>query len=310
VQPVLEVAIGLTLLMVVFSVIVSATVETISMVMSQRATYLTKGITNMLGGGNASEIAERVLNHPLITAFSKPRRKPSRKQRKPAYIDSGVFSAALLDELLHGVTNIDAAIGAIENEQLKKRLLAVRRTVGDDIDEFRGRVETWFDQQMDRVSGWYTRWAQWVMLATGIAAALALNVSAVTVARVLWNDPVLRTELVTEAERAASTPTDTGEPTDGEADDEGSTDNQPNPEETADPATAVGTKVELSRFPVGWNDTAWPGINLYLLLHLLGILGVGLAASLGAPFWFDALSKLANLRTTGPKPRSTTQPAS
>jgi hypothetical protein len=34
-----------------------------------------------------------------------------------------------------------------------------------------------------------------------------------------------------------------------------------------------------------------------------------LAVSLGAPFWFDLLNKLANLRASGPKPQPSVQPA-
>jgi hypothetical protein len=38
------------------------------------------------------------------------------------------------------------------------------------------------------------------------------------------------------------------------------------------------------------------------LIKLLGLVLTILALSLGAPFWFDALSKLAQLRQSGPKP--------
>jgi len=35
---------------------------------------------------------------------------------------------------------------------------------------------------------------------------------------------------------------------------------------------------------------------------LIGWLISGLAVALGAPFWFDLLNKLVNLRGTGPRP--------
>ena len=37
------------------------------------------------------------------------------------------------------------------------------------------------------------------------------------------------------------------------------------------------------------------------LIKLLGLLITVLALSLGAPFWFDALTKLGSLRQAGPK---------
>jgi hypothetical protein len=36
---------------------------------------------------------------------------------------------------------------------------------------------------------------------------------------------------------------------------------------------------------------------------LVGVLLTGLALSFGAPFWFDALSKLSRLRITGRRPK-------
>lgn len=48
---------------------------------------------------------------------------------------------------------------------------------------------------------------------------------------------------------------------------------------------------------------AYPRIFFWWLgQHLLGFLLTGLAASLGAPFWFDVLNKFINLRSTGRKP--------
>jgi hypothetical protein len=38
-------------------------------------------------------------------------------------------------------------------------------------------------------------------------------------------------------------------------------------------------------------------------LKLLGWLVTAFAVSFGAPFWFDALSKLGSLRNTGTKPQ-------
>jgi hypothetical protein len=276
-QPTIEVAIGLMLLMVVFSVLVSASVETVSLVLAKRARHLEQGVLKMLvdPGGLGRRLGDEVLGHPLVVALRKGRRGPS-------YLAPEVFSAAVTDALtkaVAGAADANAAIDGLPDGELKQRLQAIRREASDTVADLRVDLEAWFDHQMDRVSGWYTRWAQVVMLVVGVAVALVLNVSAVTVARVLWNDPVLRTELVAEAESAA-------ESGDG----------------AEEPDTAVGGEVELSRFPIGWNDTAWPGLQPYLALHLLGILALGLAASLGAPFWFDALSRFSNLRAAGPRP--------
>jgi hypothetical protein len=39
------------------------------------------------------------------------------------------------------------------------------------------------------------------------------------------------------------------------------------------------------------------------LLKIIGLTITTLAVSLGAPFWFDVLKNLANMRSTGPAPQ-------
>jgi len=63
----------------------------------------------------------------------------------------------------------------------------------------------------------------------------------------------------------------------------------------------VDTLCEIG-LPIGWNSTAWPGLDWYLLLHILGIIAVAIAGSFGAPFWFDALNRIVNLRAAGRPP--------
>lgn len=60
--------------------------------------------------------------------------------------------------------------------------------------------------------------------------------------------------------------------------------------------------------PVGWKGTNvkdlttfWDYLNFK---HIAGWLATILAICMGAPFWFDLLNKIANLRGTGPKPSS------
>ena len=54
--------------------------------------------------------------------------------------------------------------------------------------------------------------------------------------------------------------------------------------------------------PIGWNRAVWPGWDWFLILHVFGIVLVAVAASFGAPFWFDLLNRLVNLRAAGKPP--------
>jgi hypothetical protein len=51
--------------------------------------------------------------------------------------------------------------------------------------------------------------------------------------------------------------------------------------------------------PLGWKNKIFYDFEP---LSIVGWLATVLAICLGAPFWFDILNKIANLRGTGPKP--------
>jgi hypothetical protein len=132
---------------------------------------------------------------------------------------------------------------------------------------------------MDRVSGWYKRWAQAVTCVVAIAVTVIFNVSAVKVAETLANEPTVRSAIAAQAQGAAE---------DGEVD-----------------STAAGKSAEYAvnelealEIPILWNEST-DDVDVE---HLLGWLITIAAISLGAPFWFDALGRLARLRTTGKKP--------
>ncbi|HEY1872124.1 MAG TPA: hypothetical protein VGG71_13775, partial [Chitinophagaceae bacterium] len=61
-------------------------------------------------------------------------------------------------------------------------------------------------------------------------------------------------------------------------------------------------------FPIGWpkpNDNSENFLTMFF-----GWIATILAICLGAPFWFDILNKIANLRSSGPKPATTTDSGS
>ena len=54
----------------------------------------------------------------------------------------------------------------------------------------------------------------------------------------------------------------------------------------------------LESFPLGWEGVSDWGVGGWIT-HALGWLFTAAAVSLGAPFWFDLLSRVARLRGTG-----------
>jgi hypothetical protein len=227
------------------------------------------------------------------------------KVRLPSYIAPRSFALALLDTVAPAVagTNPDGTPRAdhdviretreaIESlsipDSVKHRLLSLLDAARGDIDAFRRNVEAWFDDTMARVSGWYKRRAQLIILVLAVLLTVALNANTLTIVERLWRDPTLRATLVSQAGSAQLPDTDTAAKAKLKA-----------------AADAVDS-VSKAGVPLGWaqsnkNDprhidlATWRGRARWVGGWLLTILAV----SLGAPFWFDTLSRLSRLRGTG-----------
>ena len=135
---------------------------------------------------------------------------------------------------------------------------------------------------MARVSGWYKRKTQVILLVIGAVLVLALNANTLTIANRLWSDQSIRAAVVQQADQAASQPT---------GDD---------PRERLENAADDVASVAKLGVPMGWSGEAkpdWSGTGWATVLG--GWLLTVLAISLGAPFWFDTLGRLSRLRSTG-----------
>ncbi|HEX8187001.1 MAG TPA: hypothetical protein VF586_01540 [Pyrinomonadaceae bacterium] len=89
---------------------------------------------------------------------------------------------------------------------LKQSLIIHIDEAGQDFDKARANVEKWYDDAMDRVSGSFRRRAQYILLASGFALALAMNVDSFNIFRALWSNEDLRKTVVAAAEQYANQP--------------------------------------------------------------------------------------------------------
>jgi len=271
---VLEVALGLSFLFFVLSLICSALNEAIAGVFALRARTLDQGVQHLLDSPGE---ADRFYRHPLIQSLYRPRRKPS-------YIASDRFALAVVDlylpQVLRGETEPAFAPGTTPRVQQVFELLWLE--AAGNVDAFRKNVEKWFDETMERVSGWYRRRAQLILLALAVVATVVLNVNAVGITQRLWTDAPLRAAVAGAGVTAATSPT-------------GST---PAP----DPLQRLNDeyrRLDASKLPLGWakenrRSAGWVALSGWAITVL--------AISLGAPFWFDVLSRAAQLRASGAKP--------
>ena len=220
-------------------------------------------------------------------------------------------------------------IGAIPVAKVRDSLLVLLDDAEGDVDKLKENVEIWFNNAMDRVGGWYKRRSQWVILGIGFAAAVLLNVDTVQIVRYLDTHAGVRDALVTQAKAYA----------DGNA----TTPKSPPVAMAAAGASAPASAVAASgdagvvekldavhqqlsqlSLPIGWvwkdagsqaeranrqvlssDSGAWIDIVRF---HIVGWILTALAASMGAPFWFDTLNRFIAIRSAGKAPEEAPKP--
>src|SRR5262249_20857478 len=202
----------------------SAIVEVISRILNWRARNLHDAIKTMLSGSNLMN-AEKVYQNPMVVALSReastiPRldfleRSAWRKttdRTPPAYIPAGTFSGVVLEHLMGlgqasslspegAIASVRKSVESAEpgGDALLSLLKTTLATQGESIQAVRLAIEKWFNDTMDRASGWYKRRTQSVLLLLGLIIAYVGNVDTIGVVRWLWQSDTARQATVTAA---------------------------------------------------------------------------------------------------------------
>jgi hypothetical protein len=236
----------------------------------------------------------------------------------PAYIPSRTFALAMIDLLnkdkLNGkdpIHNIREFLTTHHQEFEKNKaveaLLALVIDAKQDMTKLQRNFENWFNDGMDRVSGWYKRYTQNVLLIVGLVLAIAFNVDSIRVAHMLWVDRDARQSMVD-----AATDYMKNHPTVPTAQSGTLADQM---ESSVKAVDDVSGKLLL---PIGWRHQPavyWHSLKTSPwimtrrgLESLAGWLITAGALSLGASFWFDMLNKIMVIRNTvKPQEKSQTE---
>lgn len=286
--PIIDVAIGLIFFYVVLSLVCSAIQEVIASVFAFRSHNLKKGIENLVG----NEYAQKMYSHPLIEGLHGPPNWFSRKfsqgrPRPPSYINPETFATALIHMVARdsetGVVpeELRDSIDKIEVTKLRDLLLSLADKGEAKVDAFKKRLAKWFDESMDRVSGWYKRQAMYCLLVIAAVVTIAVNADSIRIVEQLWLDDELRTAIVAEAERVVGNGDDTG--------DDGAL------------QAKIDALKQIEAFPIGHPGDLLATIKAIRFQTVVGWILTIAAISLGAPFWFDLLGKIVRLRGSGTK---------
>ncbi|MGZ9164413.1 MAG: hypothetical protein ACXW4U_04485 [Anaerolineales bacterium] len=196
----------------------------------------------------------------------------------------------------------------------------------------RKNVESWFNDSMDQVSGAFKRYSQGLALLIGFGIALLLNIDSINLTLYLWREPSVRQVLATKAEQFdLAVSTDQTNPYEAMQDfrEQFTGLNLPIGWTFKDHDDPIFNGLGCAWFPT---DNKYFGVPLYkipginqltiyefelknkclspsqpdrstnLILKLSGIFLTALAARQGAPFWFDLLKRLVNLRGSSVNP--------
>ncbi len=165
------------------------------------------------------------------------------------------------------------------------------------VENFIDEIANTFTQIMERTSGVYKRNAKGVSFAFGFLAAALLNIDSFYVIEQLSKNPNLRQGI----NQVATEVFQTNESCFKDAQDD--------PTKVAKCTEKLQVSVKnLEKInqplPLGWNEKGWfNGEQIKeqngLLQAIFGWLMTGVAVAMGAPFWFDILGKLINVRNTG-----------
>lgn len=311
---IINVAIVLIGIFIALAVVCSWIQEQIVGMLKLRGSTLRTGLSKLVS--DDTDTMSALTNHPLIKAACKT------EESFPSYIEPRNFALAFW-QTVKTAAAVSAAAGTtftdISNginawnppnaatQRVKQSAVALLTEAQGDYDKLLAATDAWFDSQMDRVSGWYKANAQWMLLIIAFVLCFGLGVDTLDIGRQLFVAPDIAQATSTAVSNAVQSAN--GDQQAGATAVSSAIANSQSlqnlrllrwwiPAETASAANAVTV-------------TAPPPVPTPpLLLGLFGMLLSTIAVSLGAPFWFDLLKGIVNVRMAGNKPDPVPSPSS
>lgn len=216
-----------------------------------------------------------------------------------------------------------ASMGQVDNPYFRNTLSAVVASAAS-VEDTRANLETWFNRAMSRASTSYASKMKNLSLAVAFVIAVAINVDTLHIVRTLWEDPVRRAQISSEANYTVQSGRLAQDVNAGIQDDQEFRANQAQSESGVEDVIGSGADLanrlqdlqELS-LPIGWTfedvsdlpqshfsrnnpNNLWnyfpdhnpDGWGAMLLGKILGIAATIISAAQGAPFWFGIVNKI------------------
>ena len=299
----LDVLIGLSVVMMLMSLMVTVLTQFVTGVINSRGRHLLHGVADLLrqiqpdlDQATAKKISAAVLTHPLIRGVG---------WRFGAIIQRDELTKILLELAAgNGPQTLDRAAAeqltlALKNsgiddpkkviDSVRIKLLDIETShpeLGVSVrngmalleharSPFLAKVNAWFDQTMDRVSQRFTATTRAVAFAMALLVAVVVQLDTPLLVNRLATDPQLRASMVQEAMKV---------------DDKLTNDQRSAELKKLASADLVNVPADFAEWKRGWQgqDPHPTPMGVLLSAFLL---------SLGAPFWYNGLKNLLRLRS-------------
>jgi hypothetical protein len=316
----LDILIGATTVLLLFSMAVTVITQAITSLLDKRGKHLLEGVASLLqqlgisSRNVAKQIGKALLKHPAISTIEgKLANVIHRSEFTTLLMDiaSGQSLVALEPDALtalqtmlknNGVSDPAQALSNIRkvallietaNPQIPNCVRADMAILQECATDYVAKINAWFDQTIDRVSQAFTKHAHLVTIVSALVVVIAVQLDIIAVFNRLSIDDQFRNAVVTQAATDFSGNTipklDPNNP------------NPPTPPGSATANPSLNTQLYydflnntgLITMPTNstWlerikDPRKYPGMILAVLL-----------ISLGAPFWYNILKDLLGLRS-------------
>jgi len=324
----LDVVIGLVFIYLLYSLYATVIMEIVSSLFGLRARNLCYALSRMLMdekkySSSFQELWARTLTTVMrIAGKSRNQKNPHLYQRffdqpsikylssggignKPSYLSAQNFSKGIIDSLKVDRPEVSELLRIQEglalwreiieekgNEPPSETLEQIQSMLDDannDLVKFKILLENWYNDTMDRASGWFKQSTQAILIVVGFILAISFDVDTIAIVRKLSNDTEARDQLVQMAVSFSENNAGLMESI--------------RDSDKIQSVQMLDKRLEsLGAISKTLNDDIKRSRNIIapdsIKSSFWGYLLTVLALSLGAPFWFDLLNKLVKLRTS------------
>lgn len=305
-----DVLIGLSVVMLLASLIVTVLTQFVTSAWNSRGRHLLHGITDLLQQvapgmerGIASSIAAAVLSHPLIHSIGgrygdviqrneltgilfelasgngpQPLEIEARNRLLKALQDGGIQDpAAAIQKVTDTMLDLEAS-----HPELSSMVRHNMAMIEGAKSTFVARVNAWFDQTIDRVSDRFTFTTRGVTFALGLLLAFVVQLDAPLLVNRLATDSQLRASMVQQAVALDLQQHEFDNMT---------SDQRQQAFNALASADLVSVPASLAVWQANWIATGPHPTPTGVLLSAILL-------SFGAPFWYNVLKNLLQLRST------------